>query len=407
MTFLRQLVRSVENPRIPLTSGLISEWLGGQPSQTGLTISPESAMRISAVLRGVQIIAGTVGSLPLHSYRKSDRSRFHGSVLDSDEPLPRFELKETATAHMILRGNAYLFKARDRRATITGLIPIDPRRVNVDVIDDDDTELGWDKVFTVDGGKRILTRYEILHIPMLSLDGIRGIGPIGYARETSALASANEQAAAKLFGQGMLQRGILTTEQDLNQEKADRLKKRWRATMTGLDSAHDVAIMDNGATFSPLTLSPQDAQFLESRKFQVTEIARLLGLPGWMLNDQEKSTSWGTGMEQQFTTWAKTTLSAVYLNRFEQRCSRELLPNTAFAEFSLEGLLRGDSKARAAFYNAGITGQWMVPNEVREKENLPPVPWGDEPVLPYNTSAAAQAGDTDSDTEDPDDNDDE
>lgn len=388
MSFLRELVsfRSVENPAQPLTSTGLIDALGGMPSETGTSVSPEGAMRIGAALRGVQIIAGAVGGLPFKAYQRSNRSEFRGSVLEVDEPYTRFELWETATAHMVTRGFAALFKVRDGRGTITGLVPVHPGRVRVEVQDAGSVD-GWDLVFTIDG-KGPFTRYEILYIPAMSLDGVNGLGPIAYARETFNLAVANERTAAKLFGQGLLQRGFLTTDQDINDEKATRLKSRWRAKMGGIDNAHDVAIMDNGAKFSALTLDPSDAQFLESRRFQVTEIARLLGLPGWMLNDQEKSTSWGTGMEQQFSTFVMLTLKP-YLTRIEQRVTRELLPQrTAYAEFNVEGLLRGDSKARAAFYNAGITGGWLTPNDVRDKENMQPVEWGDEPYRPYNESAA-------------------
>lgn len=392
MSFLRELVtlRSVENPGRPLTDSSLSELLGSGPSATGVSVSPEGAMRIGAALRGVQIISGAVGGLPLHSYRRSDRTPFLGtSALDADEPYTPFELWETTVAHMVTRGFAALFKVRDRHGNVLRLVPVHPRRVQIHVQDLNAVD-GWDLVFTIDG-KGPFTRYEILYIPALSLDGVHGIGPIAYCRETFNLAVANEETAAKLFGQGMLQRGFLTTDSDIDNDKADRLRARWSAKMGGIDNAHDVAILDNGAKFQQLTLDPADAQFLESRKFQVTEIARLLGLPGWMLNDQEKSTSWGTGMEQQFSTFVMLTLKP-YLQRIEQRVSRELLPPSAYAEFSVEGLLRGDSRARAAFYNAGITGGWLTPNDVRDKENLQPVAWGDEPYRPYNEPAKAAGG---------------
>jgi HK97 family phage portal protein len=389
VTFLRELVsiRSLENGAVPLTDDSLRETLGAWPSDTGVSVSPEGALRIGAALRGVQIIAGTVGGLDLRAYRHRDREPFLGSVLDADSAYgTRFELWETAVAHMVTRGFAALYKVRDGRGTITDLIPVHPGRVSIQVVDLASYK-GWDLIFFIDG-KGPFTRYEILYIPMMSLDGIHGLGPIAYARETFALAAANNTAAAKLFGQGMMQRGFLTSDADIDNEKAERLKSRWRAKMGGLDNAHDVAILDNGAKFQALTLDPVDAQFLESRKFSVTEIARLLGLPGWMLNDQEKATSWGTGMETMFTTWVKVTLNAVYLRRIAARVTKEVLPQSAFAEHQLDGLLRGDSAARATFYNAGITGGWLVPNDVRPKENLPKVPWGDEPYRPFNEPAA-------------------
>lgn len=405
MTFLRSLafnVSEAENPTRPLTDATLTDILGSGASATGISLSPEGALRIGTALRGVQITAGTVGALPLLGYRRDDRSRFRHTAVDGthdDDPYTPFEKWETSVAHAMTRGNIYHYKTRDGRGNVLFTTPVHPARVAVDVVEDPRRPGVWDKVFTIDG-KGPFTRYEILHIPMLSLDGIRGLGPIGYARETFNLAAANERAASLLFSQGMMQRGILTTDADLNEGKAAALKKSWREKMGGIDNAQDVAILDKGAKFQALTLSPADAQFLDSRKFSVTDIARLLGLPGWMLNDQEKSTSWGTGMEQQFTTWVKVTLQNTYLARIEQRYSKELLPKAAYCEFLLEGLLRGDSKARAAFYNAGITGGWLVPNDIRPKENMPPVAWGDEPYRPYNESAAAQQDDDSSTQED-------
>lgn len=391
MTFLRELVtlRSLENPGKPLTDSSLLSTLGGWPSDTGVSVSPEGALRIGAALRGVQIISGGVGQLPLKAYRKRDRAEFLGAnALSADEPYTPYELWSMAAGHMVTRGFAAIFKVRDDRGNVTNLIPIHPSRIGVDVVDSTSYR-GWDLVFTIDG-KGPFTRYEIMYVMLFTLDGIHGIGPIRYARETFNLAVANERTAAKLFGQGLMQAGYLSTDAEINDPAiAARIKKQWRERMGGLDNAHEVALLDKGAQFKALTLDPADAQFLESRRFQVTEIARLLGLPGWMLNDQEKSTSWGSGMEQQFSTFVKLTLR-LYTTPLEQRITKEILPRTAYSEFLLEGLLRGDSKSRAAFYNAGITGGWLVPNDVRPKENLAPVPWGDEPYLPFNTSAEAQ-----------------
>lgn len=404
MTFLRELVqRSIEDPAKPLTDASLLSVLGGLPSETGTSVSPADALRIGAALRGVQIISGAGAQLPLKAYYSADRSPFRFPLLEADEPYTRFELVETMIAHMVGWGAAFLFKVRDAQGNVRQLIPVHPGRAHVKV-DNESAHDGFQLSFTIDG-RGPYSRYEILYIPMLSLDGINGIGPIGYARETFNLAVANERAAGKLFGQGMMQAGYLATEQTIDDETtAERIKANWRSKMGGLSNAHEVAILDKGAKFTPLALKPDDAQFLESRKFQVTEIARLLGLPGWMLNDQEKSTSWGSGMEQQFSTFVKLTLQP-YLSRIEQRISKELLPRTAYVEFNIEGLLRGDSKARAAFYNAGITGGWLVPNDIRPKENLELVPWGDEPYLPFNQSAESQTNDDsekEKDDDDPD-----
>ena len=162
--------------------------------------------------------------------------------------------------------------------------------------------------------------------------------------------------------------------------------------MAGAANAYEIAILDQGTEFHQLSMNPADAQFLETRKFQTTEVARFFGLPGWIVNDQEKSTSWGSGMEQQFVALVVITLKP-YFQRIEQRVVREICdPVVEKAEFKVEGLLRGDSKARAAFYASGIQHGWMVPNEPRALEDMKPVAWGDEPYRPYNASASSQSG---------------
>jgi HK97 family phage portal protein len=391
MTALRSVFRSVENPSRPLTDTTLLELFGGWKSHTGRQVSVEGSMRVGAAFRGAQIIAMTGGGLPFKAYRHSDRSPVTTSVLTRDRSMTPLERWSTVIAHMVLWGNGYIFKRRDAAGNVRALLPIHPSRVFTEIVETDIAEIGYTKKFTVDGALE-LTNYEITHVMGLSLDGITGLGPISYVREAFGIALTAEEAAARLYGQGMMLSGILTTDQPLAQEQANALKDRWKAKLLGIQGAHDVAILDRGAKFQSLSMPPADAQFLDSRKFQITEIARLLGLPGWMLNDQEKSTSWGTGMEQQFTTWVQLTLQ-MYLSAIGQRVTMDVLPDSQYAEFTVEGLLRGDAAARAAFYGSGIQHGWLVPNDVRPRENLPPVPWGNEPYLPFNAQSAPSGGD--------------
>ncbi|MFB9378589.1 phage portal protein [Kineococcus gynurae] len=392
---------SLENPNVPITGGrLLSEvsdpaelWSDGGGGDRTVT-------RVGAALRCVQIIAGTIAGCPINVTRRADRSSVDVPWLRATTPgTTPFEMMETAVAHVALRGNAFLRKLRSRDGRIQGLLPIHPTRVRVEVVDA--TEIGrpFAKLFVVDG-KIPLTEYDVMHVPGLSLDGVTGISIIENVRRTFQLAESAERMATRFYERGMLLSGFLSTEQDLDATKADILKERWRAKLSGIDSAYDVAVLDKGTKFQQLSLSPADAQFLETRKFQTTEIARMFGLPGWVLNDQEKSTSWGSGMEQQFTSMVILTFKA-YMQRFEQRLTAECLnPIAEKAEFKVEGLLRGDSKARAAFYSSGITNGWMVPNEARELEDMPPVSWGDEPYRPFNEPAGGSSDPADDDPAD-------
>lgn len=392
MTFLGDLVtRSVENPSHPLTSDALLEVLGGARTTSGLSMTPEKAMRMGVVYRNVQIIASTGGGLPLHVYRHGNRDLVRSSVITKDRSATSIARWETAIAHMATWGAACIFKHRDSRGNIRSLTPIHPTRVMVQSRETRNPEQPYRREFTIDG-KTGYTDYELMYVPFLSMDGVKGVGPIGWARETAGSAMAAEQAAGKMFRNGMLLDGILTTEKLVSQKQATRLKRRWRSMAQGVDNAHDIAVLDQGAKFEPIAMPAKDAQFIEMRKFSRSELCGLFGNPGWMLNDQEKSTSWGTGMEQQFNTWVMITLSA-YLKRLEQAINLEVLPESQYAEFKVEGLLRGDSKARAAFYASGIQHGWLVPNDVRPLENMNPVPWGDEPYRPFNESAASQADD--------------
>lgn len=399
MRALRQLAQlaqrsSIENPSTPLTGINLSSAVG----ELGASSKGADPMRLGTVFRCVSILSSGVAGCPLR-VQKRDEQHTPVSLRALDREFAGttpFELWETVVAHLALRGNAYLRKVRSADGRLVDLVPINPRRVKVKV---DDKELAaiagqpYLKLFEIDGGRAVLTTHDVMHIPALSLDGIEGLSPIGYLRRTFDLATAAESVAVEMFDHGMLQPVAVTYPDELTDEHASIIKARWRAKNGGVDNAADPMILDGGAKVEKLTLSPADAQFLETRKFSTTEIARIFGVPGWIVNDQEKSTSWGTGMEQQFISFVVLSLKP-YFHRIEQRITREICdPLTEKAEFKVEGLLRGDSKSRAAFYASGIQHGWLVPNEPRELEDLPPVAWGDEPYRPFNESASSQQGD--------------
>lgn len=405
MTFLRDLVSlrsSIENPATPITAASAAELFGASPTAAGVAVTEKSALSIIAFFRGVQIIAQAVAGAPLHAYMRADNSRTDlPTCLRFEEPSPytSFEFWETFAAHQVTWGKGLAFKHRNRAGEVVAFTGIHPSRVKIDVVKGERARLlgvPHFLTFTIDGTD-VFTSHDILHIPGLSLDGVTGVSPIQAVRESLGTTLSAERAAASFLGKGLMLSGALETDAALEQEQADALKRRWNALYGGASRAGDVAILDRGAKFRSLTMPLADAQFLETRKHQTTEVARLLGLPGWMLNDQEKSTSWGTGMEQQFTAWVILGLRP-YLQRFEQRLTRELMPKGQKAEFSVEGLLRGDAKTRAAFYASGIVNGWLVPNEARVKENLPPVEWGDVPYRPHTTSGTDPLADPTPDT---------
>ena len=385
MTLLGPLFNSIENPAVPISSGSIVELIGGKASASGKRVTEQTSLGMPAVWRAVNLIAGTVASLPLHAYRTAEGARQVQStgqaarLLDNPHPdMTPYELWETVLAHMLLWGNAYLWLGRNRLGQLVELWPIHPSRVKVGRTSD----MGR-KVYEIDGGEREHDDSTILHLPAFGYDGICGVSPIRIARQGIGLALAAEEYGAKLFGSGSLATGILQTEQRLTPDQADTLQARWRAKRSGLASAHETIVLDRGATFQQLTIPPGDAQFLESRRFQISEVARMFGVPPHMLMDTDKSTSWGTGIEQQTIGWVVYALRP-WLTRLEQRITKILKPEPVYARFAVEGLLRGDSAARASFYKSMWELGALSTNEIRELEERAPVDGGDVRYRPLN-----------------------
>ena len=393
---LSKVFATLESPTTPFTGGALLEMIGGKNSASGRTVNERTSLGMPAVWRAVNLIAGTVASLPLHAYRTADGGRViqtsgrAASLLENPHPdMTRFELWETVLAHMLLWGNAYLWIGRNQLGQIVELWPIHPSRVKAGR-----TSSMGRKVYQIDGGEQEHDDRTILHLPAFGYDGVCGVSPIRIAREGIGLALAAEEYGAKLFGSGSLATGILQTEQRLTPDQADILQQRWKAKRSGLGSAHETIVLDRGATFQQLTIPPGDAQFIESRRFQISEVARMFGVPPHMLMDTEKSTSWGSGIEQQGIGFVVYTLRP-WLTRTEQRISRLLKPEPVYAKFSVEGLLRGDAASRLTFYK----GMWEIgalsTNEIRELEERAPIEGGDVRYRPLNMGQLGEFDSTD------------
>jgi HK97 family phage portal protein len=382
---------SIENPQVPLTSTTLVDWLGGPKSASGVSVNEKSSLGMPAVYRAVTLIAGTAASLPLHAYRSGADSRDPvttgpaAKLLDDPHPdMTPYELWETAYGHLCLWGNAYFRILRNGAGHVRELWPVHPSQVRVGR--DSLSALKIYEVTNESGYKEPHTDQTILHIPGFGYDGICGVSPIRAARQGIGLAIAAEEYGAKLFGSGSLASGILQTEQRLEQEDADKLKKRWNEKARGIANAHEAVVLDAGLKWQQLTIPPEDAQFLESRRFQISEVGRMYGVPAFLMGETEKSTSWGTGLEQQAIGWVKFDLRR-YLLRFEQRITRLIRPDNVFAKYSVEGLLRGDSAARAAFYRQMWELGVYSTNEIRELEDRAPVEGGDQRYRPLNMGA--------------------
>ena len=386
MTIFSPLFASIESPQVSISSAEVGLLFGGETVSAGVQVTEEKALGLPAVFRAVNVVAGTIASLPIHAFRDSTTgartpvasSHPAAKLLATPHPdMTQFELWETVLTHMILWGNAYLWLRRDALGRVVELWPIHPSRMRAGRTSD------LKKVYKLDGGDVELDDTRILHLPAFGYDGVCGVSPVRLAREGLGLAMAAEQYGAKLFGSGSLATGILQTDQRLTPDQADALQVRWRAKRSGLNSAHETIVLDAGAKWTQLSIPPGDAQFLESRSFQVSEIARMFGVPPHMLMDTEKVTSWGTGIEQQSIGFVVYTLRT-WIIRIEQRLSRILSPQPVYAHITVEGLLRGDSAQRAAFYKQMFDMGAYNTDEIRALEEMGPVPGGDVRYRPLN-----------------------
>lgn len=388
---------SAEDPTVPLSSATLLDWLGIRGTASGIVVDEKRSLTMPAVWAAVNIVAGTCASLPLKPYTRGDKSRkprtsgLAATLLDNPHPdLVPYDFWEIVHTQRLLWGNAYLRKLRNGAGQLVELWPIHPGRVKAGRVSQATgipTQDVGRKIYAIDGGDdaggQTLYDEQILHLPAFGYDGVCGVSPVRIAAQGIGLALAAEEYGARLFGSGSLASGILQTEQRLKPEQANALHARWREKAHGIGNAHDVVVLDSGAKFEKLSIPPEDAQFLESRRFQVAEIARMFGVPLHLLQEVEGSTSWGTGIAEQTLGFVIFTLRR-WLIRTEQAMTRVLRPEPVYAKYSLDGLLRGAPKDRADFY----TKMWQIgvfsTNDIRELEDQAPVEGGDMRYVALN-----------------------
>lgn len=287
---------SLESPTVPLTDESLLTWLSGPPVDSGVAVNEHTAMGVSAVYRAAALVSSVAASLPLHPYLSGSKTRVESPLLDNPHPdMTAYEMWRLTYLHRCLWGNAFLLKERDALNRIRWLIPVSPSRVVVEQVPRTDANPAGKRFRYTDdwSSERLLTPFEMLHLPGLGYDGVRGYSPVQVARQGIGLALAAERHGAKLFGSGSLLQGLLRTDQKLDQTQVDAMRARWRTFMAGPDNAHEVAVLGSGAEFQSLQMPNDDAQFLESRRFQVSEISRWFGVPPFLMMDTERSTSWG------------------------------------------------------------------------------------------------------------------
>lgn len=375
---------NLEDPKVPLTPSEIQGLFDRPNADSGVLVTEKSSLQVSTVWRCVNILANAAASTPLHAYRDGSFDEVPNVLLASPHPeMTPFEFWRLTFVHRLLWGNSYCEKVYDGSGRIKWLVPLDPSKVTAGCASD------GTKVFEVrkDSGQTVpATSREVFHIPGLGYDGVKGASPIKLSTQAIGLSLAAERHGARFFGAGTNLSGILKTDQKLTSTEADTIKARWKAKMAGPSASHDVAVLDSGASFQAISMPNTEAQFIESRGFQTNEICRWYGVPPYMVGDVEKSTSWGTGIEQQGIGFVVYTLRPDWLVPTEQRISKELLQDPkVYARYNIEGLLRGDSTARANFYRTmREIGAYSV-NDILVDEKKPPIgPEGDTRIQPLN-----------------------
>lgn len=351
---------------------------GGGASASGVNVTPETAMRCATVFACVRVLAESVGQLPLIVYR---RQKGGGKTRASGHPLypllhdapneyqTSLEFREMMMGHLALRGNAYAIVTRSTAGEVLGLYPMHPDSVEVNQLSD------WSLAYTVrrasGGGTDTYPQREVLHLKGMTADGIMGLSPIAYAREAIGLAIATEQHGSRLFRNGARPGGVLKHPGKLSEEASKRLVASWQEAHTG-ENAFKAALLEEGMDWTQLGMTSEDSQFLETRKFQRSEIAGLFRVPAHKINDLDRATF--TNIEHQGLEFVTDTLLP-WLRRWEQAIQRLFTPVDrpwCYAEFLVDGLLRGDMASRYAAYATGIQNGILSPDEVRDRENMNP-----------------------------------
>lgn len=297
-----------------------------------------------------------------------------------DEPnteMTSFVFRETLMTHLLLWGNAYSQIIRNGKGEVVGLYPLMPDRMTVNR--DEKGRLYYEYMVSSDDAKTLkdgtvrLSPYDVLHIPGLGFDGLVGYSPIAMAKNAIGLAIAAEEYGSKFYANGATPSGIL--EYPGTVKEPDKVRESWNAGFGGSSNAHKIAVLEEGMKYTPISISPNEAQFLETRKFQINEIARIFRVPPHMVGDLEKSSF--SNIEQQSLEFVKYTLEP-WLVRWEQAMQRSLIPqgdkSKYFIKFNVDGLLRGDYQSRMQGYATARQNGWMSANDIRELENLDRIP---------------------------------
>ena len=379
----------------------VEAWRQAYPASNaaGKSVTIDSALQLATVWACVRLLSETVATLPFMLYRTgADDSR----TIATDDPLyalihdaphadyTAVEFWEGVTLSLCLWGNAYA-----KKETLgSRLVALTPLRCDLMTVSRA-ANGGREYRYNDPAGRRVYSEDEIFHVRGFGGAGDVGLSPITFARQSLGTAMAADEFAGAMFANGARPTGVMTIDKVLNAEQRRQFNENIIAPFVGSEHAGGVMLLEAGVKFQAVTMTPEDSQFLQTRAFHVEEICRWFRVPPFMVGHTEKTSSWGAGLEQQLIGFLTFSLRP-YLSRVEQAVSRSLIPaarrSTLKPEFKVEGLLRTDSAARAAFYSVMVQNGIMTRNEVRRRENLPPLAGGDDLTAQSQNVPLGQSG---------------
>jgi HK97 family phage portal protein len=352
------------NPNVP------PNWQGGL-ADAGVPVTDQTALNLTVFYSCVRLLSDSIASLPWDAFRKGDTTRVQvnpqPSLLKAPAPdMTEFDWKHMMMVSLCIRGNFYgLITQRDQLEYPTSIVPLHPDNVRLDR----DPRTMQRRVWV---GGNPEPRENLFHIPAFRLPGYDvGLSPVAMARHSLGLGLAAQEYGEKWFRDGASPSSVLETDQDLQEDQVRKVQKQWIVSHGG---SRRPAVLSGGFKWRAITITPEESQFLQTRQHQAFEIAQMFGIPPHMLGIMDRTTSWGTGIEQQSIGFTTYTLRP-WLTRVESALTN-VLPRGQFARFNVDGLLRGDVKTRYEAYRIAIDGGWRNPDEVRALEDLAPIPGG-------------------------------
>jgi HK97 family phage portal protein len=388
---------SPENPSTSLADP--DAWLygalGGGATIAGPSVNETTAMRFSTVFACVSLKAGLIGNLPLHVYKKTtggrvlaDDHRLYPMLHDEPNDLmSAFIWKEMIGTNVLLAGNHYSVIEYDQAARIVGMVPVMPQIVTVDRVK------GRNRyTFRFADGQEVLDQEDVIHVPGIGFDGIKGISPIAWAgRQPIGIGLALEESVGRLHSNGMRPSMKIVMPPNIKDPAARAMKAQIDGLYSGLVNTAKAMYLDHGASAEAMQITSEDAQTLQSRGFQVSDICRIFGVPPHMVGETDKTTSWGTGIEQQTIGFLKFSLDKD-LSRIEGELNRKLFKAPYYCEFNRDALNALDANTQSALFASAVQNARMTPNEIRRKLNLPDMEGGDQLFIQSATIPISTAG---------------